>query len=85
MSKAEKSTKAEAKPAAPAANVARDKNLELAVSSITKQFGEGSIMRLGDNANNPALTRKEAVTLIRGAGLVPAERQPNDLLEDVTT
>jgi len=27
----------------------REKNIELAVSSITKQFGEGSIMRLGSN------------------------------------
>ena len=26
-------------------------------------------LRLGANANNPALTRKEAATLIRGAGL----------------
>ena len=31
-------------------------------------------LRLGDNANNPALTRKEAATLIRGAGLIPCER-----------
>src|SRR4051812_45851884 len=29
-----------------AASAARDKNIELALSSITKQFGEGSIMRL---------------------------------------
>jgi hypothetical protein len=39
-------------------------------------------LRLGDNANNPVLTRKEAVTLIRGAGLVAAERLVNDVLED---
>ncbi|GAB1489628.1 recombinase RecA [Opitutaceae bacterium] len=32
-----------------APDVAARKNVELAVSSITKQFGEGSIMRLGDN------------------------------------
>jgi hypothetical protein len=31
-------------------------------------------LRLGDNANNPAMTRKEAATLIRGAGLLPYER-----------
>ena len=31
-------------------------------------------LRLGANANNPSLTRKEAVTLIRGAGLLPCER-----------
>jgi hypothetical protein len=31
-------------------------------------------LRLGDNAGNPAMTRKEAATLIRGAGLQPFER-----------
>jgi len=31
-------------------------------------------LRLGGNANNPALTRKEAAMLIRGASLVPRER-----------
>jgi hypothetical protein len=31
-------------------------------------------LRLGDNAGNPAMTRKEAGTLIRGAGLQPFER-----------
>jgi cyclic dehypoxanthinyl futalosine synthase len=31
-------------------------------------------LRLGGNANNPAMTRKEAITLIRGAGLGPRER-----------
>jgi 2-iminoacetate synthase ThiH len=41
-------------------------------------------LRLGDNANNPALTRKEAVTLIRGAGLTPTERLANDVLEEAT-
>jgi hypothetical protein len=40
-------------------------------------------LRLGDNANNPALTRKEAITLIRGAGLIAAERLANDALEEV--
>ncbi len=29
--------------------IARDKNLDLAIQSIAKQFGEGSIMLLGDN------------------------------------
>jgi hypothetical protein len=41
-------------------------------------------LRLGDNANSTSLVRKEAVTLIRGAGLVAAERLSNDVLEDVT-
>jgi hypothetical protein len=40
-------------------------------------------LRLGDNANNPTLTRQEAVTLLRGAGLVPAERLPGDVVEEV--
>jgi hypothetical protein len=31
-------------------------------------------LRLGGNANNPAMTRKEAAVLIRGAGLRPRER-----------
>ena len=34
---------------APANAVAARKNVDLAISAITKQFGEGSIMRLGDN------------------------------------
>jgi hypothetical protein len=41
-------------------------------------------LRLGDNANNPSLTRKEAVTLIRGAGLVAAERLSGDVAEEAT-
>ena len=36
-------------PAVTTADPAARKNVELAVSAITKQFGEGSIMRLGDN------------------------------------
>lgn len=31
-------------------------------------------LRLGDNANNPVMTRNEAGMMIRGAGLVPFER-----------
>jgi hypothetical protein len=42
-------------------------------------------LRLGDNANNPALTRKEAATLIRGAGLVPAERLASGAVEEVAS
>src|SRR6201992_2273958 len=30
------------------ANAARDKNLELALQAIAKEYGDGSIMRLGD-------------------------------------
>jgi hypothetical protein len=42
-------------------------------------------LRLGANANNPALTRKEAVTLIRGAGLTACERMADGTFQEVTT
>jgi hypothetical protein len=42
-------------------------------------------LRLGANAHNPALTRKEAATLIRGAGLLPCERFSDGTLEEVST
>lgn len=41
-------------------------------------------LRLGANANNPALTRKEAATLIRGAGLAACEALVGGTLEEVT-
>ncbi len=41
--------KASSSPAVTTVDPAARKNVELAVSAITKQFGEGSIMRLGDN------------------------------------
>lgn len=41
-------------------------------------------LRLGANAHNPSLTRKEAATLIRGAGLTACERLGNGALEEVT-
>jgi len=41
-------------------------------------------LRLGANANNPALTRTEAVTLLRGAGLLPCERMADGSLQEVT-
>lgn len=41
-------------------------------------------LRLGANANNPALTRKEAATLIRGAGLTACERLGDGALEEVS-
>ena len=40
-------------------------------------------LRLGDNARNPAMTRKEAAILIRGAGLSPCERLSDLRLEEV--
>ena len=42
-------------------------------------------LRLGANANNPALTRKEAATLIRGAGLTACERLGSGALQEVTS
>lgn len=42
-------------------------------------------LRLGDNANNPAMTRKEAAVFIRGAGLVPHERLAAGRIEEVMT
>ena len=40
-------------------------------------------LRLGANAHNPSLTRKEAATLIRGAGLAPCERFGDGTIEEV--
>jgi len=40
-------------------------------------------LRLGGNANNPSMTRKEACVLIRGAALVPFERTgPDEFREE---
>ena len=75
MSKADKSAKAEAKPAP--VNAAREKNIDLAVSSITKQFGEGSIMRLGSNAKMKVETLSTgslAIDLMLGVGGLPKGR-----------
>jgi hypothetical protein len=41
-------------------------------------------LRLGANAHNPSLTRKEAATLIRGAGLAPCERFASGAIEEVS-
>jgi recombination protein RecA len=59
------------------ANAAREKNVELAVSSITKQFGEGSIMRLGDSQKMKVETLSTgslAVDLALGVGGLPKGR-----------
>jgi recombination protein RecA len=74
MSKADKAAKAEAKPAV---HAAREKNIDLAVSSITKQFGEGSIMRLGSNAKMKVETLSTgslAIDLMLGVGGLPKGR-----------
>jgi recombination protein RecA len=51
---AKSETKADSKSETKAdhkAHTARDKNLELALQSIAKQYGDGSIMRLGDESS----------------------------------
>src|SRR4051812_13282418 len=62
---------------APVATHVRDKNVELALSSISKQFGEGSIMRLGSNAKmkvETLTTGSLAVDLALGVGGLPKGR-----------
>ncbi len=75
------------KPAAPAekskasaqvsADAAARKNLDLALSAITKEFGEGSIMRLGDATKmkvETVSTGSIAIDLALGAGGLPTGR-----------
>ncbi len=53
------------------------KNAELAISAITKQFGEGSIMRLGDNHKmqvETISTGSLAIDLALGVGGLPRGR-----------
>ena len=56
----------------------KDKSLEIAISQIEKEFGKGSIMRLGDGAAQcdvPAIsTGSMALDLALGIGGVPAGR-----------
>ena len=71
--------KASAASAAPAVKESgRDtKNIELALSSITKQFGEGSIMRLGDAKKmtvDTLSTGSLAIDLALGVGGLPRGR-----------
>jgi recombination protein RecA len=89
MSKAAPSSPTKAAPAAAAAPVASAaagfapvpvesrKNVELAISSITKQFGEGSIMRLGENTKMKVETLSTgslAIDLALGVGGLPRGR-----------
>ena len=56
---------------------ALEKNIELALSSITKQFGDGSIMRLGSNTKMKVETLSTgslAVDLALGVGGLPKGR-----------
>ncbi len=75
MSKAAPAKTASSALATP--DVAARKNVELALSAITKQFGEGSIMRLGDNnklAVETVSTGSLAIDLTLGGGGLPRGR-----------
>ncbi|HZL45043.1 MAG TPA: recombinase RecA [Opitutaceae bacterium] len=72
---------ADTKPGATAAernaDPARARNIELAVSAITKQFGEGSIMRLGSATRmivDTISTGSLAIDLALGVGGLPRGR-----------
>ncbi len=55
----------------------RDKNIEMAISAITKQFGEGSIMRLGSGTQlqvETISTGSLSVDLALGVGGMPRGR-----------
>jgi recombination protein RecA len=67
------------KPASPAAaaDAAARKNLDLALAAITKEFGEGSVMRLGDATKMKVETQSTgsiAIDLALGAGGLPIGR-----------
>ncbi len=75
MSKAAPAKVATAAPTV--ASHARDKNIDLALSAITKQFGEGSIMRLGSNQKMKVETLSTgslAIDLALGVGGLPKGR-----------
>jgi recombination protein RecA len=75
MSKAAPAKTAAAAPAP--TSPARDKNIDLALSAITKQFGEGSIMRLGSNQKMKVETLSTgslAIDLALGVGGLPKGR-----------
>ena len=61
----------------PAEGSDRNKNIDFAISSITKQFGEGSIMRLGSNRKldiSAISTGSLAIDLVLGIGGLPRGR-----------
>lgn len=77
MSKPSTSKNAESNTALATTDAATRKNLELAVSAITKQFGEGSIMRLGDAHKmkvETISTGSLAVDMALGVGGLPCGR-----------
>jgi len=77
MSKAAPAKASSTAPATVAPDAAARKNVELAVSAITKQFGEGSIMRLGDNQKmkvETVSTGSLAIDLCLGGNGLPRGR-----------
>ena len=68
---------AEKKSAAPAVDQSARKNVDLALSAITKQFGEGTIMRMGDAHKmkvDTLSTGSLAIDLALGVGGLPRGR-----------
>jgi recombination protein RecA len=77
MSKAAPAKTSSTAPAVLAPDATTRKNVDLAVSAITKQFGEGSIMRLGDNnkmAVETVSTGSLAIDLTLGGKGLPRGR-----------
>ncbi len=76
--KTEKAPAAETKAADPKISATRQRDLEAAISSITKAYGDGSIMRLGDARAKIGIevipTGALAVDLALGVGGVPRGR-----------
>src|SRR5579871_4417428 len=71
-------TKSEAKAGETKVSAARERGLESAISSITKAYGDGAIMRLGDARANTKIevipTTALALDLALGVGGVPRGR-----------
>src|SRR6266436_6642727 len=71
-------TKPEVKDAAGKASALKDKNLQAAVAAIQKQYGDGSIMRLGDGTAHVKIdvipTGALSLDLALGVGGVPRGR-----------
>ena len=76
--KTEKASAAEPKSPDPKISVTRQRDLDAAISSITKAYGDGSIMRLGDARAKTGIefipTGALSVDLALGVGGVPRGR-----------
>jgi recombination protein RecA len=73
-----KSSDMKSEPKTDKASLTRDKNLELALQAIAKEYGEGSIMRLGDERSKLAVevipTGSIAIDQALGVGGFPRGR-----------